>query len=134
MAVQKTILKNENQRAVVHLYASAAGDTTSIALTELLNSHQTTSATTALTVNIAYAYNNISGSANSSIIIRRGNSTGTVVLTLYADSEFPGGQQLPALAISNTSSIHVTWETQGIVILDLRKVAGYDSPNYNVGV
>ena len=41
MAVQKTIIKNDNLRAVVHLYASAAGDTTSIALTELLNSHQT---------------------------------------------------------------------------------------------
>jgi hypothetical protein len=134
MAVQKNIIKNDNLRAVVHLYASAAGDTTSIALTELLNSHQTASATTALTVNIAYACSNISGSANSSVIVRRGNSTGTVVLALFADSEFPGGQQLPALALNNTSSIHITWETQGLLILDLRKMAGYDSPNYNVGV
>lgn len=130
MAVQKTIIKNENMRAVVHLIGTEAGDSSTIALTELLNSHQTSSGTTSLTVNIANAQCNVA----SSIIIRRGNSTGTIVLYMFAESEFPGGQQIPALAINNTSSIHVSWSQPGMLILDLRKIAGYESPNYNVGV
>jgi hypothetical protein len=57
-----------------------------------------------------------------------------VVLDLHGFTEYPGSQQLPALAIDATSSIHVSFGAQGMIILDLRKIAGYDSPNYNVGV
>jgi len=132
MAVTKNIIKNDNLRAVVHLYASNLGDSSTIVLTELLNSHQTSSALTSLTVSIASAYSNMP--STSSITVRRGGSSGTVVLDLHGFTEYPGSQQLPALAIDATSSIHVSFGAQGMIILDLRKIAGYDSPNYNVGV
>jgi len=132
MAIQKNIIKNDNLRAVVHLYASAAGDSSNIVLTEFLNSHQTSSALTALTVTIASAYSN--SPAGTSTTVRRGGSSGTVVLDLHGFTEFPGSQQLPAIALAATSSIHVLFGASGMLVLDLRKVAGYDSPNYNVGV
>lgn len=134
MAVTKNIIKNDNLRAVVHLHASAAGDSSTIVLTEFLNSHQTSSALTSLTVTIASAYSNSPATADSSIQVRRGGSSGTVVLDLHGFTEYPGSQQLPALAIGATSSIHVLFEAAGMLVLDLRKIAGYDSPNYNVGV
>lgn len=134
MAVTRNIIKNDNMRAVVHMHATAAGDSSTILLTEFLNSHQTSSQTTALAVSIASAYSNSPATADSSIQVRRGGSSGTVVLDLHGFTEYPGGQQLPALAISATSSIHVLFEAPGMLVLDLRKIAGYESPNYNVGV
>ena len=134
MAVQKNIIKADHMRAVVHLYASLAGDSSTITLAELVSSDQTTSATTALTVTIASAYSNAPAVADSSITVRRGGSSGTVVLDLHGFTEYPGNQQLPALALNATSSIFVLFEASGMLVLDLRKIAGYDSPNYNVGV
>jgi hypothetical protein len=134
MAVTKNIIKADHMRAVVHLYASAAGDSSTITLYELVSSDQTSSSTTGLSVSIASAYSNAPTLFDSSITVRRGGSSGTVVLDLHGFTEYPGGQQLPALAINSTSSIFVLFEASGMLVLDLRKIAGYDSPNYNVGV
>ena len=134
MAVQKTIIKAEHMRSVVHLYASVAGDSSTITLAELCSSDQTSSSSVALSVSIASAYSNAPTVSDSSITVRRGGSSGTVVLDLHGFTEFPGGQQLPALAINSTSSIFVLFEASGMLVLDLRKLDGYVSPNYNVGV
>jgi hypothetical protein len=66
--------------------------------------------------------------------VRRGNSSGTVVLDLHGFTEYPGGQQMPTIDLNNTSSIFVSFEAPGMLVLDLRKVEGYAGPNTNVGV
>jgi hypothetical protein len=133
MAVTKTIIKADHMRAVVHLYASVPGDSSTITLAELVSTDETVSSNL-LSVSIASAYSNAPTVADSSITVRRGGSSGTVVLDLHGFTEFPGNQQLPALAINSTSSIFVLFEASGMLMLDLRKLAGYNSPNTNVGV
>lgn len=134
MAVQKTIIKAENMRAVVHLYASAVGDSSTITLAELAASDQTSSSSVALSVSIAAAYSNVSDSVDSSIVVRRGNSSGTVVLDMHGCSDYPGANAMPALALNSTSSIFVLFEAPGMLMLDLRKLDGFVTPNRNVGV
>jgi len=131
MALTKTLIKNDHMRAMLHLVATAAADTTSIALTELLRAGRETSSG-ALTVTIAAAYCNV-GDAVSGVTIKRGSS-GTVVLDLHGASDFPGSNQIPALAIGATSSIDVTFNMPGMLILDLRKGDGFSSTQTNVGV
>ena len=133
MAVQQNIIKNDRQRAVVHLYGSAPGDSTSITLLQLRSADEVSGSTTSLlAVSIANAYSNCPGA--SSITVRRGGSSGTVVLDLHGFTEYPGGQQLPAIALNSTSSIFVQFSAGGMLVLDLRKIAGYEGPNTNVGV
>lgn len=135
MAVQQNIIKNDRQRAVVHLYGSVPGDTATITLLSLRAADEIAFSTTSeLSVSIASSYSNSPGSADSSITVRRGSSSGTVVLDLHGFTEYPGGQQLPALAINSTSSIFVLFEASGMLVLDLRKIGGYAGPNTNVGV
>ena len=133
MAVQQNIIKNDRQRAVIHFYASAPGDSTSITLLQLRSADEiATSTTSELAVSVANAYSNCPGA--SSITVRRGGSSGTVVLDLHGFTEYPGGQQLPAIALNSTSSIFVQFSAGGMLVLDLRKIAGYEGPNTNVGV
>lgn len=135
MAVQYTLLKNDRQRAVVHLYGSAPGDSTSITLLQLRAADEIAYSTTSqLAVNITNAYSNAPTTQDSSITVRRGSGSGTVVLDLHGFTEYPGNQQLPSLSMDNTSSIYVLFEASGMLVLDLRKVAGYAGPNTNVGV
>jgi len=135
MAVQYNIIKNDRQRAVLHFYASANNDSATVTLLSLRRAEEIAFSTTSeLTVNIASAYANSSTDSNSSITVRRGNSSGTVVLDLHGFTEYPGGQQMPTIDLNNTSSIHVTFEAPGMLVLDVRKVAGYAGPNTNVGV
>jgi len=134
MAVQKNIIKNENMKAVVHLWGDA-GDSSTIVLNDLMNSHQTSSSSITLTADIAYAYCNASDATTSSIKVYRGDdSSGTIVLEMHGVSEYPAGMALPSIGLANNSSVHIVWETSGIIVLDLRKGRGYISPNYNVGV
>jgi hypothetical protein len=128
MAVSKTIIENRRQRTIVHLIGTAGGDTTSIALTELISSDETTSGT--LRVNITAAYCNVTD-ATSGIVISRGTQE---VLRMHGVSEFPMANNLPSLAMSNNSSITVTFHQPGTCILDLRKMTGYVEPQTNVGV
>jgi hypothetical protein len=135
MAVQQSIIKNDRQRAVVHFYASAAGDSATVTLLSLRAADEIAYSTTSeLAVSVASAYSNAPATSDSSTTVRRGNSSGTVVLDLHGFTEFPGGQQLPAIALNSTSSIFVSFEASGMLVLDLRKIAGYAGPNTNVGV
>jgi hypothetical protein len=135
MAVQYNVIKNDRQRAVLHFYASAPGDSATVALLSLRRAEEIAFSTTSeLAVSIAYAYANAPTANDSGITVRRGGTSGTVVLDLHGSTEYPGGQQLPSLDINNTSSIHVLFEASGMLMLDLRKVAGYAGPNTNVGV
>ena len=127
MAVTKTLTKNDRQRAGVHIIGTAAGDSSTVALTELLAADETSSGT--LRANITVAYANTDGS--SGVTISRNS---TPVLKLHTFSEYPGANQLPSIAIGNNSSIVVTFGDPGMVVLDLRKVEGFVSPNTNVGV
>ena len=134
MAVQKNIIKNDNMKAVVHLWGDA-GDSSTIVLNDLMNSHQTSSTSVTLTADIAYAYCNASDATNSDIMIYRGsNSSGIKALEMHGVSEYPSAVAMPSLALGNNTSVHVVWNTSGIIVLDLRKGNGYISPNYNVGV
>jgi hypothetical protein len=135
MAIQYTVVKNDRQRAVLHFYASAPGDSATVTLLSLRRAEEIAFSTTSeLAVSIANAYANGPTVENSSITVRRGNSSGTVVLDLHGFTEYPGSQQLPNLEMNNTSSIFVLFEAAGMLMLDLRKVAGYAGPNTNVGV
>jgi hypothetical protein len=135
MAVTTNLIKNDRQRAVIHFYASAAGDSATVTLLSLRRPEEIAFSTTSeLAVSIANAYSNSPATADSSITVRRGGSSGTVILDLHGFTEYPGNQQLPALALNSTSSIFVSFEASGMLVLDLRKIAGYEGPNTNVGV
>ena len=135
MAIQYNVLKNDRQRAVLHFYASANNDSATVTLLSLRRPEEIAFSTTSnLAVNIANAYANSSTDSNSSITVRRGNSSGTVVLDLHGFTEYPGGQQMPTIDLNNTSSIFVSFEAPGMLVLDVRKVEGYAGPNTNVGV
>lgn len=135
MAVQQNIIKNDRQRCVVHLYGGAPGDSATLTLLSLRSNDEIAYSTTSeLAISIASAYSNAPTTQDSSITVRRGGSTGTVVLDLHGFTEYPGNQQLPALALNSTSSIYVLFEASGMLVLDLRKIAGYAGPNTNVGV
>lgn len=132
MAVQKTILKNDSQRAVIHLVGTAgAGESSTVLLTDLVNSvnGETTSGT--LQANISYVWSNSDGANASSIVVTRGTST---VIVLSGTAEYPSSQQLPSISVSNANDIVVTFNGKGTVSLDLRKINGYVQPNRNVGV
>ena len=135
MAVQYTVVKNDRQRAVLHFYASAPGDSATVTLLSLRRTDEIAHSTTSqLALSIASAYSNAPTANDSSITVRRGTSSGTVILDLHGFTEYPGNQQLPNLEMDNTSSIFVLFEASGMLMLDLRKVAGYAGPNTNVGV
>ena len=59
MAVQYTIVKNDRQRAVLHFYASAPGDSATVTLLSLRRAEEIAFSTTSeLAVSIANAYAN----------------------------------------------------------------------------
>ena len=133
MAVTTNVIKNDRQRAVIHFYATTPGDSATVTLLSLRRTDEiATSTTSELAVSIANAYSNCPGA--SSITVRRGTSSGTVVLDLHGFTEYPGGQQLPAIALNSTSSIFVQFGASGMMVLDVRKFAGYAAPDTNVGV
>ena len=135
MTIQYNVIKNDRQRAVLHFYASAPGDSATVTLLSLRRTDEiATSTTSELAVSIASAYANGPTANDSSITVRRGSSSGTVVLDLHGFTEYPGSQQLPNLDLNNTSSIFVRFGASGMLMIDLRKVAGYAGPDTNVGV
>ena len=135
MTIQYNVIKNDRQRAVLHFYASAPGDSATVTLLSLRRTDEiATSTTSELAVSIASAYANGPTATDSSITVRRGTSSGTVILDLHGFTEYPGSQQLPNLDLNNTSSIFVRFGASGMLMLDLRKVAGYAGPDTNVGV
>ena len=131
MAVQKNLIQQNRKNIFAHLWGQT-GDSSTILLTDLVSSDETTSG--ALKVNIATAWINVPDNGTSGIIVRRGNSSGTVVLDMHGQSEYPGQNHFPALALDNTSSVFVYWQVTGLVVLELHKVGGYVEPLTNVGV
>jgi len=135
MAVTTSILTSTRQRTVLHVYASAAGDSSIINLVDLRRSEEIAFSTTSqLAVNIAAAYLNATDSTTSGFAVRRGTSSGTVVLDMHGASEYPGQNVMSDLNQNNTSSIFISAQLPGMLVLDLRKVAGYAGPDTNVGV
>lgn len=134
MAVTSSILNSTRQRIVLHFFAGANGDSSTIQLTELRRAEEIAFSTTSqLAINIAAAYLNCTDS-NSGISVRRGGSSGTVVLDMHGQSEYPGSWSLGDININNTSSIFLNFRVPGMFVIDLRKVAGYAGPDTNVGV
>lgn len=132
MAVQKTILKNDSQRAVVHMVATAGGgESSTVLLTDLINTPNGETSSGALTANLSYIWSVSDQNNASSVVISRGTST---VLIINGSAEYPSNQQLPSLSISNQNDILVRFNGIGTVSLDIKKVAGYVQPNRNVGV
>lgn len=132
MAVQRTILKNDSQRAVVHFVGTGgAGETSTVTLAELVNTGNGETSSGALKCNISYILASVDSNNASSVVITRGTST---VVMLSGTVEYPSSQQLPSLDISNQNDIVVTFNGKGTLTLDLRKIAGYVQPNRNVGV
>lgn len=131
MAVTTNVIKNDRQRAVIQIIATAAGDSSTITMLSLRRSDEIALSTTSnLAANIAVAYCNVTD-ATSGIVVTR---NGTSVLDMRAISEYPGTNNLPAIAVNNGSSIVVSFQQPGMFILDLRKVGGFEGPNTNVGV
>jgi len=135
MAVTTSILTSTRQRTVLHVYASAAGDSSIINLVDLRRAEEIAYSTTSqLAINIAAAYLNATDSSTSGFAVRRGGSSGTVVLDMHGQSEYPGQNVMSDLNQNNTSSIFINAQLPGMMVLDLRKVAGYAGPDTNVGV
>jgi hypothetical protein len=135
MAITSSILSSTRQRIVLHLYATTAGDSSIINLVDLRRPEEIAFSTTSqLTVNIAAAYLNATDSTTSGWAVRRGTSSGTVVLDLHGASEYPGQNMMADLNQNNTSSIFINAQLPGMLVIDLRKVAGYAGPDTNVGV
>ena len=126
MAIQKSILKNTRQEYVVHLFGSAAADTTSIALTDLVRSDETTSGT--LLANIQNFIYCCSGSGT--IALTRGVSS-IAVLSGGTDTVDYSGI---GMGIGNHTAVTVTFNTPGWIILTLHKKDGYVEPLSNKGV
>jgi hypothetical protein len=132
MAIQKTILKNDSQRAVVYIVGTAgAGESSTVLLTDLINTSNGETSSGALKVNISYIWSNSFGDYSTSVHVSRGTST---IVQFSGTAEYPGQQQLPSLDISNQDNIVVTFNGKGQIALDLRKISGYVQPNRNVGV
>lgn len=134
MAVTTTIIKNDRQRAVIHMIADAPSSTASLTLLSLRKPDEIAASTTSqLAVSIAAAYCNLTDAA-SGVAVRRGTSSGVIVLDMHAQSEYPMSNMYPAIAVSSTADIYVQFQVPGMVILDLRKIGGYAGPDTNVGV
>lgn len=130
--VQKTILKNDSQRAVIHLVGDqGASESSLVALADLVNTGNGETSSGALKVNISGIWATSNGAVDSSIVIMRGTST---VLVANGNIEYPGSQQMPSLSMNNGNDIRVIFNGRGTISLDVRKVEGFVQPNRNVGV
>jgi hypothetical protein len=134
MAVQKTQISYNRRKPVLHLIGTAAGDSSTILLTDLLLSDETSSSSIGLTVNIAQAYVNCNDNVTSGITVRRGGSSGTIVLDMHGSSEYPQQLAWPSLNQNNTSSIFINFAGPGMICLELHKLDGYVEPTTNRGV
>lgn len=125
MAITKSLLKNNRQNQVVHLFNDAGSFSSTIALTELVRSDETTSGT--LTVGIQsllYGTND-----TSTIVVSRG-STSIAILNGGDFVDYSGFGML----LGSTTGVTVNFNGPGWIIIDLHKKAGYVEPLTNVGV
>ena len=125
MAVTRTIIKNHRMQHVVQLIATAAADTATITMDELSRSEETSSTSNTRRADIQY----VKFSSTGSVTVARG-STSVLYMAGGDEIDFSG----IGLSTANGSSVVVTFNAPGMLILDLRKVAGFIEPNTNVGV
>lgn len=125
MAITKSILKNNRQQYVVHLYATANGDSSTIALTDLVRSDETTSGTLVANIHSIWF-----GTTDTSIITV---SRGSTSIGIYNGCEFVdySGFGMP---LGSSTSITISFNGLGWMILDIHKKSGYVEPLTNVGV
>jgi hypothetical protein len=118
MAATKTVLRVNNNRAIVRIVGTAAADTATITLnTDLVGSGDALTAGGTPTANISM----IKSSTLNSITVAR---NGTTVAALYGADLLDQPEFVQA--DSNTSDIVVTFVGgAGAIWLDITKVAGY---------
>ena len=125
MAITKSILQNKRQQYVVHFYNDTGSFSSTVALTDLVRSDETTSGT--LTVGIqSFLYGT---NDTSTIVVSRG-STSVAILNGGDFVDFSGVGML----LGSTTAVTVSFSGPGWIIVDLHKKAGYVEPNTNVGV
>jgi hypothetical protein len=118
MAVTKTVLRVNNNRAIVRLIATASSDTATITLnSDLVGSGDALTAGGTPAANIVQAK---SSTANSISIVRNAVTVSQLFgVDLVDQPEF-------VLADQNTSDIVVTFNGGGgMLLLDITKTAGY---------
>jgi hypothetical protein len=125
MPITKSILKNNRQNQMVHLYNDAGSFSSTIALTELVRTDETTSGT--LTVGIQSM---LFGTNDTSTIIV---SRGTTSIALLNGGDYVDYSGIGML-LGATTGVTVNFTGPGWIILDLHKKAGYVEPQTNVGV
>lgn len=125
MAVTRTIIKNHRMQHVVQLIATAYADAATITMDELARSDETSSTSITRRADIQY----IKFSSTGTATVARG-STSVLMIAGNEEIDFSG----IGLSTANGSSLVVTFNAPGMLILDLRKVAGFIEPNTNVGV
>lgn len=122
MAVTKTVLRVNNNRAIVRIIGTIASDTATITLnSDLVGTGDALTSGGTPTANIAM----IKTSTSNHIHVARNS---VLVATMFGDSLID--QPEFVLADQNTFDIVVTFQAgAGMILLDITKVAGY-SPKF----
>lgn len=125
MAITKSIVKNDRQNYMVHFFNDTGNFSSTIALTDLVRSDETTSGT--LQVGLKSI---LFGTNDTGVVTVSRGSTGICVLNGGDYVDFAG------IGLNLASSTGVTVQMNGPTwaILELHKKEGYVSPNTNVGV
>ena len=125
MAATKTVLRVNNNRAIIRIVGTTASDTSTITLnSDLVGTGDALTSGGTPTANIAM----IKTSTANSITVAR---NGTTVAAQYGSDQLDTPEFV--LADQNTSDIVVTFNSGGgMILLDITKVAGY-SPKFEAG-
>jgi hypothetical protein len=125
MAITKSIIKNDRQNYMVHLFNDTGNFSSTIALTELIRSDESSAGT--LQVGIKTI---LFGTNDTSVITVSRGLTSIAILNGSDFLDFAG------IGLNLASSTGVTVQMNGPTwaIFELHKKAGYASPDTNVGV
>jgi len=125
MAITKSIIKNDRQNYMVHFYNDTGNFSSTVALTDLVRSDETTSGT--LQVGLKTI---LFGTNDTSVITVSRGLTSIAILNGSDFLDFAG------IGLNLASSTGVTVQMNGPTwaIFELHKKEGYVSPNTNVGV
>lgn len=120
MAITKSIVKDERQNHIIHLFNDTGNFSSTIALTDLVRSDETTSGT--LTVGLKSI---LFGTNDTSVITVSRGSTSIAILNGSDFVDFSG------IGLNLASSTGVTVQMNGPTwaIIELHKKEGYVAPN-----
>jgi len=123
MAITKSIVKNDRQVYMVHFYNDTGNFSSTIALTDLVRSDETTSGT--LTVGLKSL---LFGTNDTSTIIVNRASTSIAILNGSDYVDFAG------IGLNLASSTGVTVQMNGAswVVVELHKKSGYVEPDFQL--